>query len=432
MRSTRCKSYLLLSGAIASWVGCAEAPTTAPSPDAGPPVELGACDLHNDCGDGDGRPNRRSELAGIWDPQGQRMVIFGGTDAIPVNCGFPTPSFLDETWSFSPRCGVWKQLQGSMPSPRGRHMMAYDARGHRALLFGGRFRAGSGSYTNYNDLWQLDLATDTWSELATTSAPTARVNAAFVVDDAGEKAYLFGGNTSPSGLAYAPQNDLWELDLATQTWSSLSADGVSPSPRLFHTGLFDANRKRIVVFGGGDETAFENTAQYFNDVWAFDIAASSWTRLHDGSGTAPSRRFWGEWAYDADDDAYLLFGGHDDGNLGNTNDLWAFDPNALSWQQMREGDMWNKPANGFCDFPADFTILDQESPERRNAHVVVYASGNDCPGIITALGKTDCGAADDVFRWNLAEGKWQQLLRAREGEMCLRTEPEFDCFDMCF
>lgn len=432
----RLRPALLLSSLLLAGVACAPPANTGgdAGPDGPPP---GACALKDDCGEGDGRPSRRSEAVGVWDPQGQRVILFGGSDAVPQQCAFPTPNFLDETWAFEPRCGVWKQLTNPGPSPRGRHMMAYDPNGHRALLFGGRYRSGGlGNYTNFNDLWQLDLESDTWSELSTTSPPTARVNGSFVVNADGTKAYLFGGNLSLNGSAYNPQNDLWELDLSTYTWTQLSPAGTPPSRRLFHAGLFDPVRNRVVVMGGGDETAFFNDAVYFNDVWAYDVASNAWLQLHDGSGQihvdVPSRRFWGEWVYDDEDDAYLLFGGHDDQNLGNANDLWAFDPSSDSWQLMRLGDTFNKPANGFCDFPPDFTNLDQEAPERRNAHVVVFASGGECPGLITTMGKTDCGAADDVHRWSIGDGKWQELSRAREGEMCLRTEPEFDCQDMCF
>jgi hypothetical protein len=92
--------------------------------------------------------------------------------------------------------------------------------------------------------------------------------------------------------------------------------------------------------------------------------------------------------------------------------------------------VYNKPANGFCDFPADFTVVDMEAPERRNAHVFVYASGS-CPSVLTSMGKTDCGASDDVFRWRFDTEVWEELTVAREGEMCLRADRGFDCFEMC-
>lgn len=404
-------------------------PDTTPSEDAGP--EVGGCALQNDCGEGDGRPSRRSELDAIYDPVGERMIMFGGTTAVPVDCGFPAPEFTTETWAFHDRCGIWKLIDGPAPNPRTRHMMAYDPAGHRALLTGGRFRVGdSGNYTNYNDLWELDLESDQWRGIPVLGAPTARVHAAFEVNADGTKAYLFGGNISLSGLNYNVQNDLWELDLDSYTWTQLSPSGTLPEPRQWLPTLFDAERNRLVVMGGSDNDALFST-DYFNDVWAYDVASNSWLQLHSGAGAAPAGRFGAEWVHDTEHDRYLLFGGHDDTDLGNTNDTWAFDPSDNTWQQLRPGDTYNKPANGFCDFPPDFTVLDQEAPERRNAFVAAYSTNASCPSLLVSMGKTDCGAADDIQRWVTSTGEWENLIKAREGEMCLRTESEFECFDMC-
>ena len=90
------RAYALACCLPLTGLACTSAPEA--TADAGAPeASLGACDLHSDCGPDDGRPNRRSEIASAWDPVGQRLVVFGGTDAIPVNCGTPTPNFLDKT-----------------------------------------------------------------------------------------------------------------------------------------------------------------------------------------------------------------------------------------------------------------------------------------------------------------------------------------------
>lgn len=406
---------------------CAPPSTT---PDAGATDGVG-CALQTDCGEGDGRPSRRSELDAIYDPVGQRMVMFGGSTAIPVECSFPPPEFTAETWAFHDRCGIWKLIGGTAPPARTRHMMAYDPAGHRALLTGGRYRQGtSGDYTNFNDLWQLDLDTDEWSQVAVTNPPTARLHAAFEVNGDGTKAYLFGGNISLSGLNYNVQNDLWVLDLETKAWQQLTPPGLAPQPRQWLPSLFDAQRDRLVVMGGSDNNALFAT-DYFNDVWAYDVATNVWMQLHTGNGAAPAGRYGGEWVHDVENDRYLLFAGHDDTELANANDTWAFDPSDNSWEQLRPGDVWNKPANGTCDFPPDFTVVDQEAPERRNAFVAAYSSYEECPSLIVAMGKTDCGAVDDVQRWVPSTGSWEVLVEAQEGEMCLRTDTQFDCFEMC-
>jgi hypothetical protein len=403
----------------------------------------GVCDPNPDdesCADiEESRPPALSEIQGIYDKGNDRMIIFGGSTAVPVNCGFPTPTFQETAFAFYPACGKWEQLGATGPNGRVRHMMTYDEANERMLVFGGRFRLGTvGNYTNFNDVWELDLTTDTWTELGATSidTPQPRVNSGWVVNNDGSKAYMFGGNVSLSGLSYAPRNDLWEFDLSTQAWTELTPAGGPPDRRLFVASLWDPVRERFVITGGADESAFDNDAQYFNDVWAYTPGDNTWELLHDGGGTigdtVPAGRFWGEWIYDEGNDNYRLFAGHDDQALGNSNDMWTFDPDGNVWTLVDIGDTQNAPSNGFCDFPPDFTNVALFVPERRNAHALVYSSYEPCPGIIVSMGKTDCGVTDDVQRFNLNEGAWQELVTARQGEACLRRDSAFDCQDMCF
>ncbi|MCP4500574.1 MAG: hypothetical protein GY822_11495 [Deltaproteobacteria bacterium] len=244
------------------------------------------------------------------------------------------------------------------------------------------------------------------------------------------KHIFFGGNLSLSGASYNAQNDLWELDLVTNTWTELAPTGTPPSDRLFVAMAFDPGRNRVVMTGGGDNSAFFDDAQYFDDVWAYNIADNTWELLAVGGNDAPEGRFWGGLVYDEDNDVFLSFGGHDDATLGNSNDLWSFDPSDNNWSLLRIGDTFNRPANGVCDFPPDFTVVDDEAPERRNAHAMVYATG-ECPSLIVAMGKTDCGAVDDVFRWVTNDARWEEVQTASRGEVCLRGDSEFDCTEMC-
>ena len=383
------------------------------------------------------RPSRRSEHAGIFDPVREQVVIHGGSFAVPVNCGFPTPTFETETWVYEVTCNSWRQVAGGAAQPlgRGRHMAVYDATGDRMIVFGGRNRAGAGGdYTLLNDTWALDLATETWSQVQSSGPlPTARVNGSLVADDKNNRLFLFGGNASPSGFAYAALNDLWMLDLASGAWSEVVVNpGVGPTPRLFTAALYDTKRNQIVIYGGADETAFANNARYFRDVWSVDpsVHPASWVRIGNvGVGVQPDGRFWGGLVHDTGADLYLLFGGHDDAALGNRNDMWALGPDTGDWSAFRIGDTWNKPANDFCDFPADFTNTDPGAPERRSAHVFVAGSA----AAYTTGGKTDCGVVDDLWEWRFADGAWTELTPATVGESCVRKGGLLEsCNDMCF
>jgi len=309
-------------------------------------------------------------------------------------------------------------------------MTAYDSTGHRMILFGGRYRSGSsGPYTLYNDLWAFDLSTETWAQIsAQGTPPLPRMVGAMVYDPTGHRLILFGGNTSSSGMAYEAQSDLWTFDLTTETWQVMQATGQGPVDRLFATAIWDDARQRMVLTGGADNSAFFNDAQYFEDLWVLDLsdALPKWMRVDDPSAPHPDGRFWGTLMLDEARDRYLLFGGHDDTNLGNRNDLWAYDPSKASWELIQEGDTWNKPANGQCDFPPDFTNVDYDAPERRSAHV--FVGGGDAAWLMA--GKTDCGVADDLVRLDLNDHTWDDVTPATVGVSCLR-KGGLNCHDLC-
>ena len=388
--------------------------------DAGPEPDL--------CGPITGlRPQRRSEHAGVYDAEGHQLVIFGGSTGVPVMCGYPTPTFETETWIYDIACDRWRVLDGAAPPGRVRHMAAYDSAERRMIIWGGRQGAPGGGYIAMDDAWALDLETETWSQLPTTAAPQARVNGAFVYDASRHRVILFGGNTSTS-IEYIANDDIWTLDLNTNTWAPLQvASSASPSKRLFPAALWDNTRDRMVIYGGSDETAFGNNAKYFDDTWALDFSGTvpTWIPLDDG-GYRPPGRFWGRFVYSDSADAYFLFGGHDDGNLGNRNDLHRMYPDSGGWEVVRQGDTYNKPANGFCDFPPDFTNVDMDSPERRSGHIFVGAGDQAW----TIAGKTDCGVIDDCFEVDLQSGEWTELTTPTTGETCLRGGG-LSCTSMC-
>ena len=84
-------------------------------------------------------------------------------------------------------------------------------------------------------------------------------------------------------------------------------------------------------------------------------------------GDGAAGRIWPHIAWDESGSRLLLFGGHDDGALGNNNELWQFKPGSGNWKQLSAGDTFNNPASGVCDFPEDFTVIDPSAPERRSA-----------------------------------------------------------------
>ena len=101
------------------------------------------------------------------------------------------------------------------------------------------------------------FASPVWSRLPVEHGPAAREDATWTVDDDGASAYLFGGRDGKTTF-----DDLWRFDLATDTWTRLRPDS-GPSARFGHSAAW-VEGTGLVVFGGQRETAF------FDDLWAYD------------------------------------------------------------------------------------------------------------------------------------------------------------------
>jgi len=192
----------------------------------------------------------------VYDAVNSRMTVFGG------GLGQSSPC-TNEVWVLSNanRVGgtpAWTQLTptGGPPVPRIFHTAAYDPATNRMIVFGGNncFTAGA---QFYNDVWVLTNAnglggTPAWTQLTPAGGPpAARENLASVYDAAKNNLVVFGGAGSLSQF-----NDVWVLSNAnglggTPTWTQLSPVGTPPSVRAGHTGVYDPNFNRMIVFSGG-------------------------------------------------------------------------------------------------------------------------------------------------------------------------------------
>ncbi len=367
---------VLLAACGGSSVGAGTSPGMGGGGTGGSTISAGSVSSKPGCGNPGGptgaTPIARGDTAGALGPDEQTFVMFGGDTAIPTCTSTLTPKHAGDTWVLDVGCGTWTEIMpASAPSARARHAMTVDAARGRALLFGGRTRAGaSGPYTNFADVWAFDFAASEWSQITTTgTGPSARSSSAVAV--VGGNLVVFGGDTSTDGLTFVPQNDAFSLDLGSNTWTMLSPSGTPPAARLFHAMAADPVAHRVYVYAGGDANAF--VGPFFSDLWALDLDAMSWTdtkAANDGTGRIELGLTATKGSAGT---ALYAFAGHDDGALGNRNDVLSVQLGGASptWSTARPGDVINAPSTGQCMFPADFTKEDMASPERRSA----FASG---------------------------------------------------------
>ncbi|MCA9555856.1 MAG: hypothetical protein KC933_37855 [Myxococcales bacterium] len=436
----------------------------AGTPDSGEPAACPALGQELQQGTG---PTRRGDSAAAYDPACERVFMFFGDAAEPQNCNPAAAQFLGDGYTYDFRTGTWAaiEVQGEQrPLDRVRPSGAWDTTRNLFYVFGGRWRNGTaGAYTYLNDVWAFDPESRSWSvlwPLDQPGAPLPRMNTVMVYDEVGDRLLVFAGGRA-SGATFAVDSQTWAFDLDTKTWSQIAQGGSQPTPRLFHVSALDTKRNRLWVFGGGGVDSFTTADDFFNDLWSLDLATETWSKVPDaptcrndaacggapcvnGTCNTPATRIKGGLVYDEAGDRLVLFGGHDGTDLGNENDLWTFSIEGGSWSRVTAGDELNPVACttdadcpstrtcdtfrgiceqfGFCDFASDFATFDPMSPERRESQVFV---GGGARAFMYG-GRTDCGLVNDSWLLDYGTMQWMELTPTFSGLTCWRSGRQ-DC-----
>jgi cysteine-rich repeat protein len=142
-------------------------------------------------------PQGRVGAAMAWDPDRQRIVLFGGKAGDDTN--------LDDTWEYD---GVgWRLIEGqTAPTPRAGHALLYNAARRGMTVLGGM---GAGATT---DTWELRGST--WFQVSVTNPPSDRFGAAAAYFPMQDAVLLFGGFDSRG--------------LPLDAWLRYRFDGASP------------------------------------------------------------------------------------------------------------------------------------------------------------------------------------------------------------
>ena len=262
-----------------------------------------------------GPPATRSDATAIYDDANARMVMFGGYSS-------SVPAFQD-TWELSlPASGTptWTQMapSGTLPGPRAFSASLYDPVRGRTILVGGQ--GGTA------DVWELTLgATPTWTEITpAVSGPIGRSDHSVVYDRARDALVLYGGLTS-NYLA-----DSWRLPLSgTPAWEPLIVP-VRPPARTHHTAILDRTSNRLITFGGANEDGAQT-----NDVWSLTLGTLPiWTPITPATpGGAPAARRDAASIFDPVRNRMIVFGGYTGGT--RLNDVWALSLDAdPTWTRL--------------------------------------------------------------------------------------------------
>ena len=195
-------------------------------------------------------------MRAAYDSESRRVIEFGGDnfDSVP----------LDETWAYDADADTWTRMHPvQSPPARYWHGMVYDRRLDRVVVYG-----GYGLHDQaLGDTWFFDFNHDTWTEVATADAPSARGYVAMAYDADGGRTVLYGGETAPDNRSTL--DDTWTFDAAAANWTELEG-AAGPGPRAWHTLAYDAEERAIVMFAGGASRDYDNA------VWML-TSANQWT-----------------------------------------------------------------------------------------------------------------------------------------------------------
>jgi hypothetical protein len=180
----------------------------------------------------------------------------------------------------------------------------------------------------------------------------------------------------------------------------------------------------MYVFGGSDGVS--PTGPFFNELWVLDLATDTWSQVPT-TGDAPRGRVQFGMSFDTNKKRVVVFGGRDDGMVGNQNDVHVLDVATNEWVRYNVGDKFKKASTGACMFPPDFTEIDKLGPERRSAFA--YAETSDGLAFIVHAGKSDCGLLGDVMWLSVLNETWFPIANSSAGHSCLRSSET--CSGLC-
>ncbi|MCP4583387.1 MAG: hypothetical protein GY839_17400, partial [candidate division Zixibacteria bacterium] len=325
--------------------------------------------------------------------EGAPMVMIGPDDFLMFGGYDPAVSHYNDIWTFDLALNQWTEYDPPDPLPEGRRRcsLAYDTVNNRVLIHGGTPLDYLGAF---EDLWQFDLNTDSYTELTPTGdIPAGRGYHSIVESFGGHKIAIFAGGDYGPGDIF---NDTYFLDweeVGSEVWTFCDTGDPKPPVRSGHSAIHDVVGERMVIFGGmaitygkelddmwamdentliwdeliasndGPEGLRDHAAIYnpltnsmilfggvydsgdiTNDVWILDLATLVWTQQVPDASPWPIPRFNCYGVYSQNTSEMVVFGGRD--MYTRLNDLWALDLNTFIWREIPNSGPWPSPREG--------------------------------------------------------------------------------------
>ncbi len=302
----------------------APGPTPSPGPGGIPlPRPLPAPNAVGNFTIGGAAPIERARHTAVW--TGSRMLVFGGEKNTSPNT-LATMQYYADGSSFDPASNTWTAISATnAPSARSRHSAIWT--GTRMIIWGGSARAG-GALNAKNDGAIYDPATNTWTPMSSQGAPSAREDHTAVWT--GSRMIVFGGSIANIGncvgLGSCFTGDGASFDPNTNTWTPISTTNA-PLARGMHSAVWTGSR--MVVWGGGGlHPSFGLSS--LNSGGIYDPATDTWNATATAGAPAGRVGHASVWT----GTRLIIFSGQDFYVGTYFADTFAFDPVTNIWTTL--------------------------------------------------------------------------------------------------
>ena len=247
-------------------------------------------------------PALRDSFVSDYDVKNGNTVIFGGISCTS-SCG---NNALNDTWTWNG--SNWTQMSPST-SPTGRLWagMSYDSGRNVSVLYGGA--PETLGQPDFNDTWEWNGSS--WTQKSTPANAGARDQFAMAYDSVRGVTVVFGGeeckiskcnSSTAQNYGFTLMNDTWEYN--GTTWTQMSTS-TAPSARVGARMVFDTARGVAVLFGGTN--CYVNCSSFteYADTWEWN--GTSWAKQSPAASPAGRDSFG--FAYDSARSVSVLFGG---------------------------------------------------------------------------------------------------------------------------